>query len=55
MPHWSVDVIRKKGEHLGTVEAATEKEAIKVAIKTFAIEPALQNRIAVSKISNKDD
>jgi hypothetical protein len=38
-------------EHLGTVVANTEKEAIAVAIK----QPARQNRITVSKISNQDD
>ena len=27
-PRWSVDIIRKRGEHLGTVEAKDEKEAI---------------------------
>jgi hypothetical protein len=26
MPRWRVDIIRKRAEHLGTVEAATEKE-----------------------------
>ena len=26
-PRWSVDIIRKRGEHLGTVEAKDEKEA----------------------------
>ena len=55
MPRWSVDLIRKRGERLGTVEAPNEKEANKAAIKRFEIEPARQNRIAVSKISNKDD
>jgi len=28
MPRWRVDIIRKRAEHLGTVEATTEKEAI---------------------------
>ena len=28
MARWRVDIIRKRAEHLGTVEAATEKEAI---------------------------
>jgi hypothetical protein len=55
MPRWSVDIIRKRDEHLGTVVAPSEKEAIKVAIKTFAIEPVRRNRIAVSKIADKDD
>ena len=55
MPRWSVDLIRKRAEHLGTVTAATEKEAIAVAVKRFEIEPARQNRVAVSKITNKND
>ena len=53
MPQWEVTMIRKRGERLGTVEAATEKEAIKVAIKEFEIEPARQNRIAVRKLDSK--
>jgi hypothetical protein len=55
MPRWSVDLIRKRGEHLGTVVAPTEEEAIKVAIKTFEIGLARRNRVAVSKIAEKDD
>ena len=31
MPRRRVDIIRKRAEHLGTVEAATEKEAIEKA------------------------
>jgi hypothetical protein len=27
MPRWRVDIIRKRAEHLGTIEAANEKEA----------------------------
>ena len=55
MARWRVDIIRKRAEHLGTVAAETEKEAIAVAIKQFEIEPARQNRITVGKISNRDD
>ena len=55
MPRWRVDLIRARAEHLGTVTANTEKEAIAAAIKRFEIEPARQNRVAVSKISNKND
>jgi hypothetical protein len=53
MARWRVDLIRKRAEHLGTVVANTEKEAIAAAIKRFEIEPARQYRIAVSKISNR--
>jgi hypothetical protein len=55
MPRWSVDMIRKRAERLGTVAAANEKEAIAVAIKQFEIEPVRRNRIVVTKISNRDD
>jgi hypothetical protein len=34
---------------------ANEKEAIAAAIKQFEIEPARQNRITVTKLSNRDD
>jgi hypothetical protein len=41
-------------QHLGTVEAATEKEAIAAAIKQFEIEPARRNRIVLQKIRDND-
>ena len=34
-----VDIIRRRAEHLGTVTAKTEREAIAVAIKQFEVEP----------------
>ena len=55
MPRWSVDIIRHRAEHLGTVVAPNETEAIKTAIATYQIEPARINRITVRKISDKDD
>ena len=55
MARWFVDLIRNRAQRLGTVVANTEKEAIAVAIKQFDIEPAHQNRIAVTKISDKND
>jgi hypothetical protein len=54
MPRWSVDLLRHRAEHLGYVEATTEKEAIKIAIKEFKIEPARQNRVTVRRIDKKD-
>ena len=54
MARWRVDIIRKRAEHLGTVVAANEKEAISVAIKQFEIEPARRNRLVVQKISDND-
>jgi hypothetical protein len=55
MARWSVDMIRKRSEHVGVVSAPNEKEALAKAIKQFDIEPARQNRITVTKISNRDD
>jgi hypothetical protein len=51
MPRWRVDIIRKRAEHLGSVEAATEKEAIEKAAERFDIPPERRNRITVQKIS----
>jgi len=47
---WRVDYLGKKGSHLGTVEAASEREAIAEAAKEFNIPPARQNKLAVTKI-----
>jgi hypothetical protein len=55
MPRWRVDIIRKRAEHLGTVEAASEKEAIEKAAKRFDIPPDRRNRITVQKISKNRD
>ena len=55
MPRWSVDIIRKRAEHLGTVEAANANEAIKIAAKEFDIPPEQQNRIVVEKVSKSKD
>ena len=55
MPRWSVDMIRKRVERLGTVEAPNAQEAILVAIKMFEIPPERRNRIAVEKVSKITD
>jgi hypothetical protein len=55
MPRWRVDIIRSCTEHLGTVTAPTEKLAIARAAEQFHIPPARQNRIVVTKISERDD
>jgi hypothetical protein len=54
MARWRVDIIRKRSEHLGTVEAANEKEAIEKAAKEFNIPPERQNRLLAQKIAAKD-
>jgi hypothetical protein len=48
---WRVDIVRKRAEHLGTVEAANAQEAKKIAAREFDIPPERQNRITVEKIS----
>ena len=55
MARWRVDIIRKRGEHLGTVEASNANEAIREAIKRFEIPPERQNRIVVEKLSKQKD
>ena len=35
MARWRVDIIRQRAEHLGTIEAANEKEAIEKAAKSL--------------------
>ena len=45
MPRWSVDIIRKRAEHLGEVDAPDEQAAIKRAAEVFDIPPERQNRI----------
>jgi hypothetical protein len=55
MPRWRVDIIRGKAQHLGTVDAATEKEAIEKAVEEFDIPPERQNRITVQRISKGKD
>ena len=55
MLRWRVDIIRKRAEHLGTVDAATEKDAIDKAFERFEIRPDRRNRIAVQKMSKDKD
>jgi hypothetical protein len=40
MARWRVGIIRKRAEHLGTIEAASEKDAIEKAAKEFDIAPS---------------
>jgi hypothetical protein len=55
MPRWRVDIVRKCAEHLGTVEAATEKEAIEKAAERFEIPPERRNRIVVQRMGKDKD
>ena len=53
MSRWRVDYIGKKGSHLGTVEVATEREAIAKAAEEFNITPARRNKLVLTKVSEK--
>lgn len=55
MPLWSVDIIRKRAEHLSDVEAPDEKTAIKKAAEMYDISPERQNRITVRRINKKSE
>jgi hypothetical protein len=53
MPRWSVDLIRKRAQHLGTVEAPDERAAIANASEEFGIEPARRNKIVVTRLDER--
>ncbi len=54
MPRWSVDVIGKRLQHLGTVLADNQQKALEEAIKLFAVRPALRSKLVVTKLSDRD-
>jgi 1,2-phenylacetyl-CoA epoxidase PaaB subunit len=51
---YSIDIIGKHLQHLGTVEAPDERRALEEAIKKFAVRPALRSKIAVTKVADND-
>jgi hypothetical protein len=51
---WSVDVIGKRLQQLGTVFAENEHKALEEAIKQFTVGPALRSKIAVTKVADND-
>jgi hypothetical protein len=47
---WRITELRKKGHYIGSVEATTADEAIKVAIKEFMIDsPERQKRLVAQR------
>jgi hypothetical protein len=50
---YSVWLLGKRGEKLGTVEAPDEAEAIETAAKQFNLAPALKFKIVVMQIDEK--
>ena len=51
---WSVSLIRKRAEELGTVEAPDEQSAIARAVAQFNIPPERRNRITVVKLEKQE-
>jgi hypothetical protein len=47
---WQVSLIRKRGQALGTVEAAEQRTAETVAVKRFDLSPEQRKRLAVREV-----
>jgi hypothetical protein len=48
--HWKIYLIRKRGEFIGSVDAADEKSAIAAAIEKYSItDPEQQKRIVAQR------
>ena len=50
MARWRVDLIGKKLQHVGTIEARSEQEAIEEVVKLFGITPAVRDKLVATKI-----
>jgi hypothetical protein len=54
MARWRVQIIRgRRHEQLGTVEAADQREAYRLAIEKFDVPIERQNRLFVTKLDDK--
>jgi hypothetical protein len=52
MPRWRVDLIGKKLQHVGTLEAWTEQEAVEEVAKLFRIAPAVRDKLTATKVKD---
>jgi hypothetical protein len=50
MPRWRVELIGKKLQRVGTIEARTELEAIDEAAKLFRIDTAVRDKLIATKV-----
>jgi hypothetical protein len=50
MPRWRIDLIGKRLQHVGTVEAATWTDAVEAAVKELGVDPALRDKLVVTKV-----
>jgi hypothetical protein len=55
MPRWRVDLIGKKLQHVGTIEADTEEQAIDEAAKLFGLDASRRSMLVAQKISTRDE
>ena len=54
MQKWSIDIIRgKRSEHIGTVDAPSQREAYRLAIEKFDIPIERRGRLFVVKLDDK--
>ena len=54
MACYSVDIIGKAPQHLGTVVAENQLQALQKAIEQFAVRPALRSKVTVTKVGEKN-
>jgi hypothetical protein len=52
--HYSVWLLGKRGEKLGSVEARNEEEAIETTVKQFNLTPAVRSKLVVMRIDEKE-
>jgi hypothetical protein len=50
MARWRIDLVGKKLQHVGTIEARTELEAIDEAAKLFRIDPVVRDKLIATKV-----
>ena len=50
MPRWRIDLIGKKLQQVGTIEARTELEAIEEAAQLFRIAPAVRDKLIATTV-----
>jgi hypothetical protein len=53
MARWRVDLIGKKLQHVGTVEARSEQEAIEEVVALFGVQPVLRDKLVATRIPEK--
>ena len=54
MARYSIDIIGKAPQHLGTVVAENQLQALQKAIEQFAVRPALRSEVTVTKVGEKN-